>query len=38
MSICSCGFATKCRDKFCEHLANGWEDFRVVHNNISQSH
>ncbi len=32
MSRCSCGYATKCRDEFCEHLANSWDDLRVNHN------
>lgn len=31
MSRCSCGYSTRCRDEFCAHLANSWNDFRNVH-------
>ena len=31
MSRCSCVYATKCRDEFCAHLVDGWNDLRVDH-------
>ncbi len=31
MSRCSCGYSTRCKDEFCEHLANTWNDLRNVH-------
>ena len=31
MSKCSCGYATKCRDEFCHHLAESWSDLRIDH-------
>jgi len=31
MSRCSCGFSTKCRDEFCAHLADTWNDNRNIH-------
>lgn len=32
MSKCSCGYSTKCRDEFCAHLVNSWDDLRLDHN------
>jgi len=37
MSRCTCGYSTKCRDEFCAHLANGWDDLRIDHS-IKQSY
>jgi hypothetical protein len=31
MSRCSCGFSTICKDEFCAHLADTWNDVRNVH-------
>jgi len=31
MSRCSCGYVTHCKDKFCNHLVNGWDDIRIDH-------
>lgn len=31
MSRCSCGYSTTCRDEFCAHLANSWNDLRLEH-------
>lgn len=31
MSRCSCGYTTKCRDEFCTHLVNNWDDLRTDH-------
>lgn len=37
MSRCSCGYATKCQDEFCNHIAESWDDLRANHV-IQQSH
>jgi len=31
MSRCSCGYSTNCRDEFCAHLADTWNDNRNLH-------
>jgi len=32
MSRCSCGYSSICKDEFCAHLANSWDDLRLEHN------
>jgi hypothetical protein len=32
MNRCSCGYATNCKDEFCVHLTESWDDLRVNHN------
>ena len=31
MSRYSCGYTTHCRDEFCNHLVNSWNDLRIDH-------
>ncbi len=31
LSKCSCGYSTVCRDEFCHHLAESWNDLRIEH-------